>query len=65
VNAKEVQEHGYPTADARTYDMLPEDLKNDPIIFPAQDLLSPLEFGAAVTLTDPNRAELMARFKSA
>ena len=45
--------------------MLPEDLKNDPIIFPAQDLLSPLEFGAAVTLTDPNRAELMARFKSA
>jgi spermidine/putrescine transport system substrate-binding protein len=45
--------------------MLPADLKNDPIIFPAQDLLSPLEFGAAVTLTDPNRAELMARFKSA
>ena len=44
---------------------IPEDLKNDPIIFPAQDLLSPLEFGAAVTLTDPNRAELMARFKSA
>ena len=65
VNAKEVQEHGYPTADSRTYDLLPDDLKNDPIIFPAQDLLSPLEFGAAVTLTDPNRAELMARFKSA
>ena len=27
--------------------------------------LTPLEFGAAVTLTDPGRAELMARFKSA
>lgn len=65
VNAKEVLAHGYPTADARTYDKLPDDLKNDPIIFPAQELLNPLEFGAAVTLTDPNRAELMARFKSA
>ena len=37
----------------------------NPIIFPAQELLDALEFGAAVTLTDPNRAELMARFKSA
>ncbi|MGX9353090.1 ABC transporter substrate-binding protein [Shimia sp. W99] len=65
VNAKEVLAHGYPTADSRTFDLLPDALKNDPIIFPAQELLSPLEFGAAVTLTDPNRAELMARFKSA
>jgi spermidine/putrescine transport system substrate-binding protein len=65
VNAKEVQEHGYPTPDSRTYDMLPDDLKNDPLIFPAQDLLSPLEFATASSMTDPNRAELMARFKSA
>ncbi|MDU8926463.1 spermidine/putrescine ABC transporter substrate-binding protein [Alisedimentitalea sp. MJ-SS2] len=65
VNAKEVLAHGYPTADSRTYDLLPDALKNDPILFPAQELLDPLEFGAAVTLTDPNRAELMARFKSA
>lgn len=65
VNAREVLAHGYPTADSRTFDLLPEELKNDPIMFPAQELLSPLEFGAAVTLTDPNRAELMARFKSA
>jgi spermidine/putrescine transport system substrate-binding protein len=28
-------------------------------------LLAPLEFGAAATLTDPNRAEIMARFKAA
>jgi len=28
-------------------------------------VLDALEFGAAVTLTDPNRAELMARFVSA
>jgi len=65
VNAKEVIAHGYPTADSRTFDLLPDELKNDPILFPAQELLSPLEFGAAATLTDPNRAELMARFKSA
>jgi spermidine/putrescine transport system substrate-binding protein len=65
VNVKEVLAHGYPTADARTYNQLPDELKSDSIIFPAQELLSPLEFGAAVTLTDPNRAELMARFKSA
>ncbi|MGB5870660.1 MAG: spermidine/putrescine ABC transporter substrate-binding protein [Albidovulum sp.] len=65
VNAKEVLAHGYPTADANTNKLLPEALLNDPILYPAADLLNALEFGAAVTLTDPNRAELMARFKSA
>ena len=65
MNAKEVLAHGYPTADTNTFALLPESLRNDPILFPAQELLSPLEFGAAQTLTDPNRAELMARFKSA
>jgi spermidine/putrescine transport system substrate-binding protein len=65
VNAKEVLAHGYPVADARTNALLPEELLNDPILYPAADLLSALEFGAAATLTDPNRAELMARFKSA
>ena len=65
VNAREVLAHGYPTADSATNALLPADLLNDPILYPAQDLLTALEFGAAVTLTDPNRAELMARFKSA
>ena len=65
VNAKEVLFHGYPSADAHTNALLPESLLNDPILYPAADLLTALEFGAAVTLTDPNRAELMARFKSA
>jgi spermidine/putrescine transport system substrate-binding protein len=65
VNSREVLAHGYPTADARTNALLPESLLNDPILYPAEDLLSALEFGAAATLTDPNRAELMARFKSA
>jgi spermidine/putrescine transport system substrate-binding protein len=65
VNAKEVMFHGYPVADARVNAILPPEMLNDPIMYPAADLLSALEFGAAVTLTDPNRAELMARFKSA
>jgi len=65
VNAKEVKAHGYPVADSRTNALLPKELLEDPILYPAQDLLSTLEFGAAATLTDPNRAELLARFKSA
>ncbi len=65
VNAREVLAHGYPTADARTNALLPPEMLNDPILYPAQELLDALEFAAAVTLTDPNRAELLARFKSA
>ncbi|WP_435138946.1 ABC transporter substrate-binding protein [Pseudopelagicola sp. nBUS_19] len=65
VNAREVLTHGYPVADSRTNGLLPEEILNDPILYPAAELLSALEFGAAATLTDPNRAELMARFKSA
>ena len=65
VNAKEVMAHGYPVADARTNALLPDEILNDPILYPAAELLDALEFGAAATLTDPNRAELLARFKSA
>lgn len=65
VNAREALAHGFPVADARVNAQLPAELLNDPILHPAADLLNALEFGAAATLTDPNRAELMARFKSA
>ncbi|EYD75573.1 ABC transporter, periplasmic spermidine putrescine-binding protein PotD [Rubellimicrobium mesophilum DSM 19309] len=65
VNAREALFHGYPVADKRVNALLPPEVLNDPILYPAAELLAPLEFGAAVTLTDPNRAELMARFKSA
>jgi spermidine/putrescine transport system substrate-binding protein len=65
VNAKEALFHGYPVADARVNAILPAEVATDPILHPAAELLDALEFGAAVTLTDPNRAELMARFKSA
>ena len=65
INKKEVLAHGYPVADSRVTALLSPEMLNDPIMYPAKDLLTPLEFGAAATLTDPNRAELMARFKSA
>ncbi len=65
VNAREVLAHGYPVADSRTNALLPKEILEDPILYPAQELLDALEFGAAATLTDPNRAELLARFKSA
>ena len=65
VNAKEVQAHGYPSTDSKTNALVPKEMLDNPILYPAAELLSALEFGAAATLTDPLRAEIMARFKSA
>jgi spermidine/putrescine transport system substrate-binding protein len=65
INAKEVETHGYPSTDSRVTPLLPDVIKNNPILYPATELLTNLEFGAAVTLTDPARAELIARFKAA
>jgi spermidine/putrescine transport system substrate-binding protein len=63
--AKEHLANGAPSTDARVNALLPKEVLANPILYPAADLLSGLEFGAAATLTDPARAELMARFKSA
>lgn len=65
VAAKETFFHGYPQVDQRATDLLPSDILKNPIIYPAPELLAPLEFGAGKTLTDPGRAELWARVKSA
>lgn len=65
--ANAVKEHlanGAPSTDSRVNALLPKEVLENPILYPAAELLSPLEFGAAATLTDPGRAELMARFKS-
>ena len=64
-NKLEVLAHGYPSGDKRVDALLPPAMLDDPIMYPAAEHLSPLEFGAAATLTSPLRAELMARFKSA
>ena len=65
VAVKEHLANGAPSTDARVNALLPKEVLDNPILYPAADLLKPLEFGAAATLTDPGRAELMARFKSA
>jgi spermidine/putrescine transport system substrate-binding protein len=65
VQAREASVHGYAPADSRAIALQPDSLGNDPILHPAANLMNGLEFGAAQTLTDPIRAELMARFKSA
>ncbi len=65
VNAKEVQAHGYPSMDSRTNKLVPKEMLENPILYPAAEALAPLEFGAAETLTNPLRAEIMARFKAA
>src|SRR5215470_5813385 len=65
INATEVQFHGQPSTDSRTNKLLPPEMLNDPIMYPAAELLSPLEFGSAATFTNPARAEILARFKAA
>ena len=65
VQARDAESHGYAPTDSRAIALQPEALASDPILHPAAELMNGLEFGAAQTLTDPNRAELIARFKSA
>lgn len=65
VNAKEVLFHGYPSSDSRTNALLPKELLEDPVLYPAAELLAPLEYGAAGLITSEARAELFARFKAA
>ena len=65
IQAREAAVHGYAPTDSRAIALQPPSLASDPILHPAENLMSGLEFGAAQTLTDPIRAEVMARFKSA
>lgn len=65
VQAREAAVHGYAPTDSRAIALQPPSLASDPILHPAENLMNGLEFGAAQTLTDPIRAEVMARFKSA
>jgi spermidine/putrescine transport system substrate-binding protein len=65
IQAREASVHGYAPTDSRALALQPDSLASDPILHPAENLMNGLEFGAAQTLTDPIRAEVMARFKSA
>ena len=61
-NRDEVLAHGYAVADERVLALLPPEILADPIMFPAATFLRPLEFAAAASLTNPRRAQIMARF---
>lgn len=63
--AREHIANGAPATDSRVIALLPAEVTSNKIVYPDEAALTPLEFGAAVTLTDPSRAEVMARFKSA
>ena len=65
VQVLEFESHGYATGDSRVDALLPPETAENEILFPAAELMNGLEFGAAATLTDPLRAEVIARFKSA
>jgi len=64
-NVKEGIAHGYPLCDSRAIAMMPKELIENEVLYPSTESLAPLEFGAAATLTNPLRAEIMARFKAA
>ena len=59
--------HAYDHLLSRKHPMIEHTQQRKELHRPSEVLeaLRRLEFGAAVTLTDPGRAELMARFKSA
>jgi spermidine/putrescine transport system substrate-binding protein len=65
VAAQDADYHGYPLVDEYATGLLPESFTSNSIIYPDDKLLTALEFGAAVTLTDENRAEIWNRVKSA
>ena len=65
VAVKEHIANGAAATDSRVLGLLPEEMRTNAIIYPDKALLTELEFAAAVTLTDPGRADLMARFKAA
>jgi spermidine/putrescine transport system substrate-binding protein len=63
-----VREHlanGGTAIDSRVSALLPSEILANEIIYPDEAKLTPLEFGLAVVMTDPNRAEIMNRFRAA
>jgi len=55
-----VKEHianGAPTTDSRVIALLPKEITSNKIVYPDEAALTPLEFGAAVALTDPGRTD--------
>jgi spermidine/putrescine transport system substrate-binding protein len=65
VAAREHLVHGGTATDRRVRSLLPEEILANEIIYPDEAKLTPLEFGLAIVMTDPTRAEIMNRFRAA
>jgi spermidine/putrescine transport system substrate-binding protein len=65
VAAADAAFHGAGLVDSAAIALLPADVRENPITYPDAASLSPLEFGTAELLTNPARADLWARVKSA
>jgi spermidine/putrescine transport system substrate-binding protein len=65
VAAREHLVHGGTATDRRVRSLLPQEILANEIIYPDEAKLTPLEFGLAIVMTDPTRAEIMNRFRAA
>lgn len=65
VAAREHLVHGGTATDRRVRAQLPDEILANEIIYPDEAKLTPLEFGLALVMTDPTRAEIMNRFRAA
>ncbi len=61
-NAREVIAHGFAPTDKRVLPLLPDELRNSRVMFPDEEQIKNLAFGARDTLTDPRRAEILRKF---
>ena len=65
VAAADSVSHGYAQTDERATALLSEDMRTNAAMYPPDELIANLEFGAAGVGTNEDRAELFARFKAA
>lgn len=65
IAAREHLIHGGTATDSRVRALLPEEILASTISYPDEAKLTPLEFGLAIVMTDPTRAEIMNRFRAA
>lgn len=65
IAAREHIVHGGTVTDRRVRALLPKEILADEIVYPDEASLTPLEFGLALVMTDPTRAEIMNRFRAA
>jgi spermidine/putrescine transport system substrate-binding protein len=57
--------HGGTATDSRVRALLPQEMLANEITYPDEAKLTPIEYGLAVVMTDPTRAEIMNRFRAA